>query len=419
MENKESPRPRRPLPVPKASKSSPAQRPNTPIDESIPPSSFYTSGTQGSQPLPSRPANVGSGNTLAHFMPPDHHSKDYREPELVTNQDDDGDSIPPLTEPTDTGGGWTTEEWSRDFDLSAWNNGGASSSWNNNFSGGGYYSKDTADVPISGRSECEENNWWDADVRTANKRPGPGMLPPILLDELHDSDHSLFSVSVTNPDVHPPRQPSENTNTPSPTPSAASGAALYTVPPSQDEVRTSVPHPNAYYCPKENGWVILSWKSSSITPPLACSFEDCDHLPLPDQARRKQAVSCIGDDGIQLNKTHHFHKYFKAIDALKLTPPLKVDDWEVETARAKRKKDAVLESEDTQSRAEEGKLLDLYVCCQCSFYCVASDLISGVIPRKHLDNFIKDKRSSPLPGKTGEQAVVIALETIMLYVARM
>lgn len=424
MENQESPRPRRPLPVPGATKSSPAQRPNTPIDESIPPSSFYSSNTQASHSLPSRPKNVGSSNTLAYTVVPDQHSNDYREPELVTTQDDDGDSVPPLAAPNDTGGSWTTDSWNQNFDISQWTNANASSGWDNNFSGAGYYtSKTTDDVPISGRQEYEEKNWWDPEVRASNKRPGPGILPPVLLEELHDSDHSLFSVSVTNPDVHL-RPPSENPNSSSPTPPGTSSTPLYTAPPTEDEVRTSIPHPNAYYCPRENGWVILSWKSSSITPPLARSFENSDHPPLPSQSWRKQTITCIGDEGGKSNKTHHFHKYSKAVDALKLVPPLKVDDWDTETIKAKRRvaapeghtKDATPEREDTQSKAEEGKLLDLYMCCQCSFYCVASDLIPGVIPRKYLDAWIKDKKSNPPPGKTGEQAAVIALETIMLYV---
>ncbi|KAF9446131.1 cysteine proteinase [Macrolepiota fuliginosa MF-IS2] len=418
MDNKESPRPRRPLPVPGATRSSPAQRPNTPIEEPVPPSSFYSSDTQTHNPISERPNNVGSSNTLAYFVAPDKRPKGYREPELVSAQEGDEDSIPPLTDPNDTGGGWSTDQWNQNFDINQWTNANASGGWD----GTGYYStKNTIDVPISGRQEYEEKNWWDPRIRATNNRPGSGMLPPVLLEELHDPDHALFSVSVTNPNIPPPRLPPENSGTPSPTPSATSSSAIYPTP-TEDEVRTSVPHPNAYYCPRDNGWVILSWKSSSITPPFAESFENTDHPPLPNQSWRKQTNSCTGDEGGQLNKTHHFHKYPQAVDALKLTPPLKADDWDTETMKAKRrlgtsdnsKKDGLPDREDTPSKPEEGRLLDLYICCQCSFYCVASDLISGVIPRKYLDAFVKDKRSNPLPGKTGEQAVVIALETIML-----
>jgi ubiquitin carboxyl-terminal hydrolase 25/28 len=349
---------------------------------------------------------VEPGSTFTSFIPPEKHANEYREPELVTAQGKGVDPAPRSTEFSDTGEGcWPTEEWNQEYDISAWNNGGASSSWNDNFSGGNnYYSKSSIDVSIDGRSEYEEKNWWDSGVRITNKRPGAGILPPVLLEDVHDSEHSLFSINITGL----PRQPSESLRTSSPTPSTA----LYSPPPPLDEVRTSVPHPNAYFCPRDNGWVILSWKSSSIDPPLAASFDKCDHPPLPDQARRKETVSCVAEDGGQLNLTHHFHKYFKAVDAHKLTPPLKMDEWEVENARTPNK-DAT--TDDMQSQ-EEGMLLDLYVCCQCSFYFVASDLISGVIPRRHMDGFVKDKRSNPPPGKTGEQAAVIALETIMLYV---
>ncbi|EKM83956.1 hypothetical protein AGABI1DRAFT_67056 [Agaricus bisporus var. burnettii JB137-S8] len=403
MENKESSRPRRPLPIPGATRSSPAQRPNTPIDEPIPPSSFYSTSQPQHRNSPS--ATVEPGSTFTSFIPPEEHAKDYREPELVTAQDKDVDSAPRSTDLSDTGGGgWTTDEWNRDYDVSAWNNKGASSSWNDNFAGGNnYYSRSSIDVSINGRSEYEEKNWWDVGVRTSNKRPGAGVLPPVLLEDVHDSEHSLFSINI----IGPPHQPQENTRTASPTPSVA----LHTSPPSLDEIRTSVPHPNAYFCPRDNGWVILSWKSSSIDPPLAASFDKSDHPPLPEHARRKEAVSCTSEVGGQLNKTHHFHKYFKAVDAFKLTPPLKVDEWEMESARTTHKKDAT--TEDMQSE-EEGMLLDLYICCQCSFYFVASDLIPGIIPRRHMDIFVKDKRSNPPPGKTGEQAAVIALETIVL-----
>jgi ubiquitin carboxyl-terminal hydrolase 25 len=67
------------------------------------------------------------------------------------------------------------------------------------------------------------------------------------------------------------------------------------------------------------------------------------------------------------------------------------------------------ESEDEQ----EGRLFDLYLCCQCLFYCVASGVIPGVIPRKAFDEFVKDKRNNPQPGRTGEQAVVLAFEIIL------
>ena len=98
----------------------------------------------------------------------------------------------------------------------------------------------------------------------------------------------------------------------------------------EDEIRTAVPHPNAYYCPKDNAWVILSWKSSSVTPPLAHSFVNSQNA-LPDRARRRLTGSCIEEDQPfgKTNKTHHFHKYEKAVDSHKLTPPFRQDEWQI------------------------------------------------------------------------------------------
>jgi ubiquitin carboxyl-terminal hydrolase 25/28 len=164
-----------------------------------------------------------------------------------------------------------------------------------------------------------------------------------------------------------------------------------------------------------------------MQPPLAQSFSASQHPPLPDLNRRKRIVSCIGDTEEtfgRLNKTHHFHKYGKAIDAHKLTPPFRRDDWDLECLKMKRRVQTVIDSDwqdlkglgasEGSNEPEEGKLLDLYVCCQCSFYCVASGIIPGVIPRKYFDEFVRDKRENPPPGKTGEQAIVQAFETILL-----
>jgi ubiquitin carboxyl-terminal hydrolase 25/28 len=61
----------------------------------------------------------------------------------------------------------------------------------------------------------------------------------------------------------------------------------------------------------------------------------------------------------------------------------------------------------------EGHRLDLYVCCQCSFYVIASDVIPGVVPVKLLEDLVKNKIENPPPEKSGELAALIALETIL------
>jgi ubiquitin carboxyl-terminal hydrolase 25 len=64
----------------------------------------------------------------------------------------------------------------------------------------------------------------------------------------------------------------------------------------------------------------------------------------------------------------------------------------------------------------EPDLLDLYLCCQCSVYCLVSQVIPGVVPIRVLDDFVKDKLDHPQPGRTPEVAVVTGLETIITYV---
>jgi ubiquitin carboxyl-terminal hydrolase 25/28 len=68
---------------------------------------------------------------------------------------------------------------------------------------------------------------------------------------------------------------------------------------------------------------------------------------------------------------------------------------------------------DEEEEEEEGDLLDLYLCCQCSFYCVASSLIPGVISRRLLDELIRDKREHPAVGKTKDMTLYYAVETLL------
>lgn len=68
---------------------------------------------------------------------------------------------------------------------------------------------------------------------------------------------------------------------------------------------------------------------------------------------------------------------------------------------------------DVDREENEGYLLDLYVCCQCSFYVIASDVIPGVIPVKLIEDLVKNKIENPPPDKSGELAALITLETIL------
>jgi hypothetical protein len=118
-------------------------------------------------------------------------------------------------------------------------------------------------VNIDGRVEEEELNWWDPYVRRTHNRPGSGMLPTLLEDYLHDADHTLFSVSASLPEIKPRHRSSE---------SHSSASHPPVDPPSADDVRGSIPHPNAYYCPKHNGWVLLLWMFPDVNPPISKSL---------------------------------------------------------------------------------------------------------------------------------------------------
>ena len=74
----------------------------------------------------------------------------------------------------------------------------------------------------------------------------------------------------------------------------------------------------------------------------------------------------------------------------------------------------------TEAKEEEQavNLLDLYLCCQCSLYVVCSDVIPGVIPARYIEDFVSEKSQHPPVGKTAEQAVHQAWETVLTYVPR-
>jgi ubiquitin carboxyl-terminal hydrolase 25/28 len=78
--------------------------------------------------------------------------------------------------------------------------------------------------------------------------------------------------------------------------------------------------------------------------------------------------------------------------------------------------DADKMEEDTPHDDDDGDLLDLWVCCQCSLYCVVSDVIPGVIPLKFSEEFTQNRHDNPVIGKNGEESVVIGWETFLTYV---
>ncbi|KAF9532093.1 hypothetical protein CPB83DRAFT_867950 [Crepidotus variabilis] len=439
MDNPDAPKARRPLPTPGAPMS---PRPDTPVLNSsgVSPASFYAPAGTKPPPLPSRPKNSGSSHTA--YIPPAQEpptynppSPGFREPELVTDEAiaDDDSELPALIPQEST---WPEihTNWHTDqptWGVTGWQN-STSSDWdkppnsgiNQELDAMDYMSSNASyqDFVIDGRTTREETLWWNPEEWQKHRRPGPGFLPPILAEELHDANHSLFSVGI----LGMPPTTSSNKD-PSPASVATSASTSDSPPPTEQEVRLSIPHPNAYYCRKDNGWVILSWKSSSGPLPLAQTFEEVsDTHPLPDQGRRLQTASCIDDpeSTFTRNQTHHFHKYPKAVDGLKLNPPLRADEWDRQQRRAgavisgdvddeSLQIDEVESSDSNEGQSGEGRLLDLYLCCQCRFSVVASGIIPGVIPKQYLDEMLKDKRHHPGLGRSAEQSVALTAETII------
>lgn len=434
----------------------------------IPPSTFY--GTQNQRPpLPNRPAapSLGSASTGHYTIQPSEKSP-FREPELVP---DDSDQLPALADyaanqdgrpfvygtppqegvwpsvdaspwPSQSGQYYDSTSSNPFSSTDRWIASGPDPTWGP-FEGGWVNESTRRSVTIDGRNELEEMHWWN---RSNNARPGHGILPPVLVDRLHHPEHTLFSVTVTLPDFKPsvPPTPTQPQPTQSESPkqrrSTDSGSSLagvqsshassFTNLPTAEEVRTAVPHPNAYYCRKHNGWVLLIWKSSSVNPPFSRSFKGI----LPDPSRRRSTNSCIGDGEQPLgpaNITHHFHSHERAVNARRLTHPFNASQWENEERSKLRHRRMTLRgddpatvmdqvAEDTRMDVDqeegEGDLLDLYVCCQCSFYVIASDVISGVVPVKLIEDLVKNKMENPPPDKSGELAALITLETILRYV---
>lgn len=435
-DNSSKPKPR-PLPAAPANAN---QRSNTPVDRNLSPqpspslSSTYTNTNP--PPLPSRNKTPGSSHTITRISPPlyqetpsvrfkDDELTEYREPELVQ---DETLSYPPSIhiENADTGGwGNTDTTWDQQITQN-WDPETTSSNW--------LVSTKTFEVPIEGRSFVEETNWWDPDDRALFMRPGPGILPPLLDERLHDSDHSLFNVNIDAPKIDPSIPTSSRSNAssqghPDPRAMTASPRPPAPPPPTEQEIRAAVPHPNAYYCPKDNSWIFLTWKSSPGSPALAPSFLSSARHILPDEGRRHTLANCMDEPGKGRNRAHHFHKYSAAVDAQKLTVPFKTDQWDApETRKKKRRVGTLVAAEDIDhermrtdtpdigfddDEEVEGKLLDLYVCCQCELSIVASGRLPGVIPGSVWFEFCRDKLTNPAVGKTGESTLVIALETVL------
>ena len=373
---------RRPLPVPKE-------------PQPVPASTFYGTSTAST----SKQHDYGSSST-SYIAPEPSTQTQFREPELVN---DDQQSPPP--------------EWNATVDWEVQN---TDNSWGDPHLNWTHALKK---IDIDGRDMEEEENWCDPGMREKRQRPGPGLLPTVVEANFPVPLNTLWSVTASLP---PPKSESSRASISSARSSASPPPRLSTAssyaPPTADEVRTAIPHPNAYYCNQKNGWVLVYWCSSAILPPLAHPWTPDQ---LPDQQRRKNIDTCHNTKDWSWNKTHHFHRYERAVDSKYLTTPYKRSEWEVdETKKRRRRKMTIIDNPDSVPSVEEEDshpesetvLLDLFICCQCSVYCLVSRVIPGVIPLKLMEEFTKEKMDNPRVDVTRRASALQAWETVHTYV---
>ncbi|TFK56339.1 cysteine proteinase [Heliocybe sulcata] len=420
-------------PLPNTPRGSPEPLP--PTTTAVSPTNFYGSkappkhpsrlstgsGSSGlglTAPQPTKSPTVGSSHTRYRSISP---PSPFREPELVSEE--------PLPAADFAQQGWGTSPgtstWGTSTGASAWDNSGGwattdtfDSGWSGAL-GPAEFDNGFKKVEIDGRSEEEERDWWDPAVRVRFSRPGYGVLPPLLEERLYNPEHTLYSVSVSPPDLKPDKDRDVSRF----------------VAPSAEEVRTAVPHPNSYYCRRFNGWVLVLWRSSTVVPSIDVKAfielsQECD-IQLPDQERRKRTASCVGQEnplGGPANKTHHFHRYPRVVSALELNPPLRRQQWELAAQKKHARRRMTVQGDFASSvsdhkmemdEEEPGKddLLDLYMCCQCSVYVIGSpEVIPGVIPIKWLEEFVRDRKENPSPERNGDATVVGGLETVITVI---
>ncbi|KAI0031039.1 hypothetical protein K488DRAFT_25458, partial [Vararia minispora EC-137] len=230
---------------------------------------------------------------------------------------------------------------------------------------------------ISGRSADEETRWWDPAAAPARAlRPGSGVLAVALAERAHNPEHTLYAVQVECPrSTHASRpstssEPPEAAVDPSPPPPPPPNV------PMDAELRAALPHPDALYCRKHNGWALLTITSSGTPPPLAPAFLAAN--PAVVVPHRAAPASCVDS---RTDATHHFHVFERAVAGL----------------------------------PDDDPLLDLSVCCQCSTRVLCSDVVPGVVPVRLLDELMREKAGAPPPAlaRVPETAVLVAVETII------
>ncbi|KAG8703513.1 ubiquitin-specific protease ubp2, partial [Ceratobasidium sp. 395] len=375
----------------------------------------------------------------------DARNENYRPPEAVPNLE---------SEPvTDTGGwgndntGWGDPQddettWTNPLD-SSWDVkfSSATNSWEPVSSG----QADWGSLGVLGTDEPwkdDSDRWWDRDLQSKKRKPGPGILAPRALEMIHDSDHILYEVSISgSPSFEPP-----NALSPKPSVTAAStpvsgqpptppttatvssvaqdatattqpisevSASIPHVQPTSEELRDATPHPSALFCRRHLGWVIMQSISAGSATASHLGTHWCSALDkkdtfdkLPDPVLRKDKDCLEGTpESISYPTTnwvlkpekrlHHFHMYRNVVAGSGLFPPLKrttaiiqsqtgipaTEDIEMGSASQAPETQGDNDSlfQASWGSAAPEEHLDLYMCCQCKTQVICSPA-GNVIP---------------------------------------
>lgn len=281
---------------------------------------------------------------------------------------------------------------------------------------------DSWDASAMNRFEEETNErmWWHPYHRGLLKPLGPGMLPVLTASKIHNDTHELLKVSATLP---------EGAST-----ASAEGAPT---PPDADEVRQAIPHPNAYYCAKCNGWVIVQ-KTRASRPPIFDSYaEACHDLNFPNSRNHNREAECNYQHLSQTSydhdpeKVHHYHLYEDAIPSNSIQPPYLRHSWEPPADLPRKLVTHHVGDNETfwsiptfiMSERDGNDIhadivpgvdyLDLYACCQCTtnLY-VTRNPVPGVVSPRLLADLQRERAS----GGQGPVRVAVALEFIIRLV---
>ena len=223
------------------------------------------------------------------------------------------------------------------------------------------------ELSIDGRVYREEIFWWNPDERRRGQRHGPGILAS-MLEGRQASILSLFSINITEV----------------PSTTATSNAIkTFEPPPLKHEILASIPrnrNADAYYCPDENGWIILS---KQTPPPTQLNFPvGCHRESLGDQRQGASLNVNAGQPIRRANMAHHFHKHEGATRSF--------HERRSESLLLKESHHTNTENDvdvstfvDLVNECQEDSASQLsqYVCCQCS---LRLGFLSGVVPKEFI-----------------------------------